>query len=157
MKILQIKPTSYAQTIITKRFKANTSSNKDVVVINSMLNPKTTYPHDIVNKIHSLDQDLIIVSFFISQVKKRNTLDWYSINEHGNKKIFLIVGDCATCTYKASQDIFELNERGLDAHLVTFSEMENLIIPKLRENFKNRILFMDDLMFNDNLFKQLSN
>jgi|TARA_B110000240_G_scaffold124917_1_gene139197 hypothetical protein len=157
MKILQIKPTSYAQTIITKRFKANTSSNKDVVVINSMLNPKTTYPQDIVNKIHSLDQDLIIVSFFISQVKKRNTLDWYSINEHGNKKIFLIVGDCATCTYKASQDIFELNERGLDAHLVTFSEMENLIIPKLRENFKNRILFMDDLMFNDNLFKQLSN
>ena len=157
MKILQIKPTSYAQTIITKRFKANTSSNKDVVVINSMLNPKTTYPQDIVNKIHSLDQDLIIVSFFISQVKKRNTLDWYSINEHGNKKIFLIVGDCATCTYKASQDIFELNERGLEAHLVTFSEMENLIIPKLRENFKNRILFMDDLMFNDNLFKQLSN
>jgi|TARA_B110000914_G_scaffold77278_1_gene67901 hypothetical protein len=157
MKILQIKPTSYAQTIITKRFKANTSSNKDVMVINSMLNPKTTYPQDIVNKIHSLDQDLIIVSFFISQVKKRNTLDWYSINEHGNKKIFLIVGDCATCTYKASQDIFELNERGLDAHLVTFSEMENLIIPKLRENFKNRILFMDDLMFNDNLFKQLSN
>ena len=157
MKILQIKPTSYAQTIITKRFKANTSSNKDVVVINSMLNPKTTYPQDIVNKIHSLDQDLIIVSFFISQVKKRNTLDWYSINEHGNKKIFLIVGDCATCTYKASQDIFELNERGLDAHLVTFSEMENLIIPKLRENFKNRILFMDDLTFNDNLFKQLSN
>mgnify|MGYP006092068121 CR=1 FL=1 len=157
MKILQIKPTSYAQTIITKRFKANTSSNKDVVVINSMLNPKTTYPHDIVNKIHSLDRDLIVVSFFISQVKKRNTLDWYSINEHGNKKIFLIVGDCATCTYKASQDIFELNERGLDAHLVTFSEMENLIIPKLRENFKNRILFMDDLMFNDNLFKQLSN
>jgi len=157
MKILQIKPTSYAQTIITKRFKANTSSNKDVMVINSMLNPKTTYPQDIVNKIHSLDQDLIIVSFFISQVKKRNTLDWYSINEHGNKKIFLIVGDCATCTYKASQDIFELNERGLEAHLVTFSEMENLIIPKLRENFKNRILFMDDLMFNDNLFKQLSN
>jgi hypothetical protein len=157
MKILQIKPTSYAQTIITKRFKANTSSNKDVMVINSMLNPKTTYPQDIVNKIHSLDQDLIIVSFFISQVKKRNTLDWYSINEHGNKKIFLIVGDCATCTYKASQDIFELNKRGLDAHLVTFSEMENLIIPKLRENFKNRILFMDDLMFNDNLFKQLSN
>ena len=157
MKILQIKPTSYAQTIITKRFKANTSSNKDVMVINSMLNPKTTYPQDIVNKIHSLDQDLIIVSFFISQVKKRNTLDWYSINEHGNKKIFLIVGDCATCTYKASQDIFELNERGLDAHLVTFSEMENLIIPKFRENFKNRILFMDDLMFNDNLFKQLSN
>jgi hypothetical protein len=157
MKILQIKPTSYAQTIITKRFKANTSSNKDVVVINSMLNPKTTYPQDIVNKIHSLDRDLIVVSFFISQVKKRNTLDWYSINEHGNKKIFLIVGDCATCTYKASQDIFELNERGLDAHLVTFSEMENLIIPKLRENFKNRILFMDDLMFNDNLFKQLSN
>jgi len=157
MKILQIKPTSYAQTIITKRFKANTSSNKDVMVINSMLNPKTTYPQDIVNKIHSLDQDLIIVSFFISQVKKRNTLDWYSINEHGNKKIFLIVGDCATCTYKASQDIFELNERGLDAHLVTFSEMENLIIPKLRENFKNRILFMDDLTFNDNLFKQLSN
>ena len=157
MKILQIKPTSYAQTIITKRFKANTSSNKDVMVINSMLNPKTTYPQDIVNKIHSLDQDLIIVSFFISQVKKRNTLDWYSINEHGNKKIFLIVGDCATCTYKASQDIFELNERGLEAHLVTFSEMENLIIPKLRENFKNRILFMDDLTFNDNLFKQLSN
>ena len=157
MKILQIKPTSYAQTIITKRFKANTSSNKDVVVINSMLNPKTTYPQDIVNKIHSLDRDLIVVSFFISQVKKRNTLDWYSINEHGNKKIFLIVGDCATCTYKASQDIFELNKRGLDAHLVTFSEMENLIIPKLRENFKNRILFMDDLMFNDNLFKQLSN
>ena len=153
MKILQIKPTSYAQTIITKRFKANTSSNKDVVVINSMLNPKTTYPQDIVNKIHSLDRDLIVVSFFISQVKKRNTLDWYSINEHGNKKIFLIVGDCATCTYKASQDIFELNEAFASQSLAVMRELN----PKLRENFKNRILFMDDLMFNDNLFKQLSN
>tara|TARA_B110000444_G_scaffold61813_1_gene57819 strand:+ start:4693 stop:5166 length:474 start_codon:yes stop_codon:yes gene_type:complete len=156
MKVLQILPTNSESISLKKKLDSLTYQNKDILIINSMLNPETTYPQNLVNQINSLDKKIIVDVLSISQVKKRNTLDWFSVKDHGDKKIFLIVGDCATCTYKASQDIFELNERGLDAYLVTFSEMKNLIIPKLFEIFETKTLFIDDLLFKDNLFKKIN-
>jgi hypothetical protein len=154
MKILQIRPVNYDQVEVVGRTKHNSTISKEVLIINSMLNPQTDSPKTLINILENFDVEIDINLQFVSQVMKRNTIEWYSEKKYKSKTIFLIVGDCATCTYKASQDIYELNERRINAFLVTFSEMENLIIKKLYSKYKNKVLFMDNQFFEDSIQQQ---
>ena len=121
-----------------------------------MLNPITKYPQEIMQIINNFDSEIALEVKLISQVEKKNIAEWYEDVEGSPKNIFLIVGDCATCTYKASQDIFSLNERGINSHLLTFKEMNSLIFSKLKKQYIKNILFMDDQIFNERLIKVIS-
>ena len=151
MKILQISPINHDQVEDTPAAKSKKIISKEVLIVNSMLDPKTEIQNTLKNIIENFDEEIIVEFKFVSQVMKKNTIEWLSEKEHKNKTIFLIVGDCATCTYKGSQDIYELNEKEIDAFLVTFSEMKNLITQKLYKTYANRIFFIDKQFFKDRL------
>jgi hypothetical protein len=106
--------------------------------------------------INNFDSEIVVELKSISQVEKKNIGEWYIESEGSPKNIFLIVGDCATCTYKASQDIFTLNERGINSHLLTFKEMNSLIFSKLKKQYLKKILFVDDSIFNERLIKAIN-
>lgn len=156
MKIIQISPTSYDEAIIKKSNIKNVSFNKKILIVNSMLNPNTKYPQEIMQIINNFDSEIVVELKSISQVEKKNIGEWYIDTEGSPKNIFLIVGDCATCTYKASQDIFTLNERGINSHLLTFKEMNSLIFSKLKKQYLKKILFVDDSIFNERLIKAIN-
>lgn len=151
MKVLQISPINYHQVEDSQAVKSKKIFNKEVLIVNSMLNPKTEMPKSLKNILENFDEEIIVEFQFVSQVMKKNTIEWLSERDHKNKTIFLIVGDCATCTYKGSQDIYELNEKGINAFLLTFSEMNNLIDQKLYKKYKNRIFFIDKQFFKERL------
>ena len=156
MKVIQISPTSSDEVIIKKSNINNISYNKKILIVNSMLNPITKYPQEIMQIINNFDSEIALEVKLISQVEKKNIAEWYEDVEGSPKNIFLILGDCATCTYKASQDIFSLNERGISSHLLTFKEMNSLIFSKLKKQYIKNILFMDDQIFNERLIKVIS-
>ena len=155
LKLIQISPTSYDEAIIKKSNIKNVSFTKKILIVNSMLDPNTKYPQEIMQIINNFDSNIAIEVQSISQVEKKNIGEWYAGVEGSPKNILLIVGDCATCTYKASQDIFTLNERGINSHLLTFKEMNSLIISKLKKQYIKKILFVDDSRFNELLIKSI--
>ena len=108
MKVLQILPTNSESISLKKKLDSLTYQNKDILIINSMLNPETTYPQNLVNQINSLDKKIIVDVLSISQVKKRNTLDWFSVKDEGLKEFIRLSGS----NPEMWRDIFELNERG---------------------------------------------
>ena len=154
MKFMQISPTYYEKTLPGRSIEQNKIIGTQVVIVNSMLNPNTKYPKMLTDLFKNLDKEVNIEIKNVSQVAKKKTIEWYSIQEDKSKAVFIIVGDCATCTYKASQDVHELNKQNVNAYLLTFKEMENLIIKKLSIEYKNKILFIDDELFQNILKKQ---
>ena len=75
MKILQIRPVNYDQVEVVGRTKHNSTISKEVLIINSMLNPKTDSPKTLINILENFDVEIDINLQFVSQVMKRNTIE----------------------------------------------------------------------------------
>ena len=91
MKVIQISPTSPEEAIIKKSNINNISYNKKILIVNSMLNPITKYPQEIMQIINNFDSEIALEVKLISQVEKKNIAEWYEDVEGSPKNIFLIV------------------------------------------------------------------
>ena len=70
--------------------------------------------------------------------------------------MIIVVGDCATCTFKASQDTKELNDRNVPTYLITFSEMKSLIFQDTLYEYPEKLIYFDEKNFIGKLKKEFS-
>ena len=82
MKILQISPINHDQVEDTPAAKSKKIISKEVLIVNSMLDPKTEIPNTLKNIIENFDEEIIVEFKFVSQVMKKNTIEWLSEKEH---------------------------------------------------------------------------
>ena len=79
MKILQIRPVNYDQVEVVGRTKHNSTISKEVLIINSMLNPETDSPKTLINILEkfffleyefnpTLEQKITLSLFFLKYV-----------------------------------------------------------------------------------------
>ena len=72
LKLIQISPTSYDEAIIKKSNIKNVSFTEKILIVNSMLDPNTKYPQEIMQIINNFDSDIAVEVQSISQVEKKN-------------------------------------------------------------------------------------
>jgi hypothetical protein len=149
MNFIQIKPKddSEIKKIVSLPYFGK-NRYKKILIVNSMLNPSSKFHIKIYDFFYEMNRSISIDTRNVSQVEKTDVLDM-GINQLDYDLIFVVVGDCATCTYKASQDIVSLNDEKIESYLVTFNEMESLIDKRLKLKYENKILYFDTKNFLD--------
>ncbi len=149
MNLIQIKPKDDLE--IKKSVNLPYFENKrykKILIVNSMLNPSSKFHIKIFDFFDKLNRGISIDNRNVSQVEKTDVLG-SGINQLAYDLIFIVVGDCATCTYKASQDIVSLNDKKIESYLVTFKEMESLIDKRVKSKYENKVLYFDTENFLD--------
>jgi hypothetical protein len=146
VKFLLVKPHNENSITLSKiQNQKRVEESESILIINSMLNPLSKWSSLIKKSFEKDFEKIKIDELNVSQVKKKNILDWKENNfEYDHYAI--VVGDCATCTFKASQDVLQLIISGNNSTLYTFQEMEPLIIDQLKNNYSKNIQFIDDLI-----------
>ena len=91
----------------------------------------------------------------ISQVDKKTSIEWFDFSTTYDS-VIIVVGDCATCTFKASQDTKELNDRNVPTYLITFSEMKSLIFQDTLNEYPEKLIYFDEKNFIEKLKKEFS-
>lgn len=154
INILQVKPyIDYVSTSTPKAVQDNIKSS--ILLIDSMLNPNSQLHLELHKILNSLHKNLKIDFKKISQVDKKKSIEWFDFSSRYDL-VIIFVGDCATCTFKASQDIKELNDKNVLTFLITFSEMKSLIDQYTIKKYPEKLFYFDEENFIDKLQKEFS-
>ena len=154
INVIQVKPHSdYLPSIISKAEK-NISKSK-VLLVNSMLNPNSQAHLKVEGLLSQFDSAFKIDVKKISQVDKKTPIEWFDFSTTYDS-VIIVVGDCATCTFKASQDTKELNDRNVPTYLITFSEMKSLIFQDTLNEYPEKLIYFDEKNFIEKLKKEFS-
>ena len=154
IKVIQVKPRQ--DYLLSTTFKVeNDISKSKVLLVDSMLNPNSQAHLKVEDILNGFDVTFKIDKRKISQVDKKTTIEWFDFSSTYDS-VIIVVGDCATCTFKASQDIKELNDRNIPTYLVTFSEMKSLVFQDTLKIYPERLFYIDEENFIKKLKKEFS-
>ena len=154
IKVIQVKPRQ--DYLLSTTFKVeNDISKSKVLLVDSMLNPNSQAHLKVEDILNGFDVTFKIDKRKISQVDKKTTIEWFDFSSTYDS-VIIVVGDCATCTFKASQDIKELNDRNIPTYLVTFSEMKSLVFQDTLKIYPERLFYFDKENFIKKLKKEFS-
>jgi len=154
IKVIQVKPRQ--DYLLSTTFKVeNDISKSKVLLVDSMLNPNSQAHLKVEDILNGFDVTFKIDKRKISQVDKKTTIEWFDFSSTYDS-VIIVVGDCATCTFKASQDIKELNDRNIPTYLITFSEMKSLVFQDTLKIYPERLFFIDEENFIKKLKKEFS-
>ena len=154
IKVIQVKPRQDYLPSITFKVENDISKSK-VLLVDSMLNPNSQAHLKVEDILNGFDVTFKIDKRKISQVDKKTTIEWFDFSSTYDS-VIIVVGDCATCTFKASQDIKELNDRNIPTYLITFSEMKSLIFQDTLKIYPERLFYIDEENFIKKLKKEFS-
>jgi len=154
IKVIQVKPRQDYLPSITFKVENDISKSK-VLLVDSMLNPNSQAHLKVEDILNGFDVTFKIDKRKISQVDKKTTIEWFDFSSTYDS-VIIVVGDCATCTFKASQDIKELNDRNIPTYLVTFSEMKSLVFQDTLKIYPERLFYFDEENFIKKLKKEFS-
>ena len=154
IKVIQVKPQQ--DYLLSTTFKVeNDISKSKVLLVDSMLNPNSQAHLKVEDILNGFDVTFKIDKRKISQVDKKTTIEWFDFSSTYDS-VIIVVGDCATCTFKASQDIKELNDRNIPTYLITFSEMKSLVFQDTLKTYPERLFYIDEENFIKKLKKEFS-
>ena len=154
IKVIQVKPRQ--DYLLSTTFKVeNDISKSKVLLVDSMLNPNSQAHLKVEDILNGFDATFKIDKRKISQVDKKTTIEWFDFSSTYDS-VIIVVGDCATCTFKASQDIKELNDRNIPTYLITFSEMKSLVFQDTLKTYPERLFYIDEENFIKKLKKEFS-
>lgn len=154
IKVIQVKPRQ--DYLLSTTFKVeNDISKSKVLLVDSMLNPNSQAHLKVEDILNGFDVTFKIDKRKISQVDKKTTIEWFDFSSTYDS-VIIVVGDCATCTFKASQDIKELNDRNIPTYLITFSEMKSLVFQDTLKIYPERLFYIDEENFIKKLKKEFS-
>ena len=154
IKVIQVKPRQDYLPSATFKVENDISKSK-VLLVDSMLNPNSQAHLKVEDILNGFDVTFKIDKRKISQVDKKTTIEWFDFSSTYDS-VIIVVGDCATCTFKASQDIKELNDRNIPTYLVTFSEMKSLVFQDTLKIYPERLFYIDEENFIKKLKKEFS-
>ena len=154
IKVIQVKPRQDYLPSATFKVENDISKSK-VLLVDSMLNPNSQAHLKVEDILYGFDVTFKIDKRKISQVDKKTTIEWFDFSSTYDS-VIIVVGDCATCTFKASQDIKELNDRNIPTYLITFSEMKSLVFQDTLKIYPERLFYIDDENFIKKLKKEFS-
>ena len=154
IKVIQVKPRQDYLPSATFKVENDISKSK-VLLVDSMLNPNSQAHLKVEDILNGFDVTFKIDKRKISQVDKKTTIEWFDFSSTYDS-VIIVVGDCATCTFKASQDIKELNDRNIPTYLITFSEMKSLVFQDTLKIYPERLFYIDDENFIKKLKKEFS-
>ena len=154
IKVIQVKPRQDYLPSITFKVENDISKSK-VLLVDSMLNPNSQAHLKVEDILNGFDVTFKIDKRKISQVDKKTTIEWFDFSSTYDS-VIIVVGDCATCTFKASQDIKELNDRNIPTYLITFSEMKSLVFQDTLKIYPERLFYFDEENFIKKLKKEFS-
>ena len=154
IKVIQVKPRQDYLPSATFKVENDISKSK-VLLVDSMLNPNSQAHLKVEDILYGFDVTFKIDKRKISQVDKKTTIEWFDFSSTYDS-VIIVVGDCATCTFKASQDIKELNDRNIPTYLVTFSEMKSLVFQDTLKIYPERLFYFDEENFIKKLKKEFS-
>ena len=154
IKVIQVKPRQ--DYLLSTTFKVeNDISKSKVLLVDSMLNPNSQAHLKVEDILNGFDVTFKIDKRKISQVDKKTTIEWFDFSSTYDS-VIIVVGDCATCTFKASQDIKELNDRNIPTYLITFSEMKSLVFQDTLKIYPEMLFYIDEENFIKKLKKEFS-
>tara|TARA_Y100000591_G_scaffold180780_1_gene156191 strand:- start:189 stop:656 length:468 start_codon:yes stop_codon:yes gene_type:complete len=154
IKVIQVKPRQDYLPSATFKVENDISKSK-VLLVDSMLNPNSQAHLKVEDILNGFDVTFKIDKRKISQVDKKTTIEWFDFSSTYDS-VIIVVGDCATCTFKASQDIKELNDRNIPTYLITFSEMKSLVFQDTLKIYPERLFYIDEENFIKKLKKEFS-
>tara|TARA_B100000674_G_scaffold47891_1_gene33044 strand:- start:445 stop:912 length:468 start_codon:yes stop_codon:yes gene_type:complete len=154
IKVIQVKPRQDYLPSATFKVENDISKSK-VLLVDSMLNPNSQAHLKVEDILNGFDVTFKIDKRKISQVDKKTTIEWFDFSSTYDS-VIIVVGDCATCTFKASQDIKELNDRNIPTYLITFSEMKSLVFQDTLKIYPERLFYFDEENFIKKLKKEFS-
>tara|TARA_B100001989_G_scaffold240325_1_gene205295 strand:+ start:64 stop:531 length:468 start_codon:yes stop_codon:yes gene_type:complete len=154
INVIQVKPHSDYLPSTTSKAKKDISKSK-VLLVNSMLNPNSQAHLKVEDLLSRFDSAFKIDVKKISQVDKKTPIEWFDFSTTYDS-VIIVVGDCATCTFKASQDTKELNDRNVPTYLITFSEMKSLIFQETLNEYSEKLIYFDEKNFIEKLKKEFS-
>ena len=154
IKVIQVKPLQDYLPANTSKMQNNISKSK-VLLVDSMLNPSSQAHLKVEGILNGFESTFKIDMKKISQVAKKSTIEWFDFSSTYDS-VIIIVGDCATCTFKASQDTKELNDRNVPTYLITFSEMKSLIFQDTLNEYPEKLIYFDEKNFIGKLKKEFS-
>ena len=154
IKAIQVKPRSDYLPSTTSKVQRDISKSK-VLLIDSMLNPNSQAHLRVKDILSRFDTAFKIDVKKISQVDKKTPIEWFDFSTTYDS-VIIVVGDCATCTFKASQDTKELNDRNVPTYLITFSEMKSLIFQDTLHEYPEKLIYFDEKNFIEKLKKNFS-
>ena len=154
IKLIQVKPRRDYLPGTTLKMQNDISKSK-VLLVDSMLNPNSQAHLKVEGILNEFDSTFKIDMKKISQVHKKKTIEWFDFSSTYDS-VIIVVGDCATCTFKASQDTKELNDRNVPTYLITFSEMKSLVFQDTLNIYPERLFYFDEENFIEKLKKEFS-
>lgn len=154
IKVIQVKPRSDYLLSATPKVQKDIPKSK-VLLVNSMLNPSSQAHLRVKGILSRFDIAFKIDVKKISQVDKKTPIEWFDFSTTYDS-VIIVVGDCATCTFKASQDTKELNDRNVPTYLITFSEMKSLIFQDTLNDYPEKLICFDEKNFIEKLKKEFS-
>ena len=154
IKVIQVKPRSDYLLSATPKVQKDIPKSK-VLLVNSMLNPNSQAHLRVKGILSRFDIAFKIDVKKISQVDKKTPIEWFDFFTTYDS-VIIVVGDCATCTFKASQDTKELNDRNVPTYLITFSEMKSLIFQDTLNDYPEKLICFDEKNFIEKLKKEFS-
>ena len=154
INVIQVKPHSDYLPSTKSKAKKDISKSK-VLLVNSMLNPNSQAHLKVEGLLSQFDSAFKIDVKKISQVDKKTSIEWFDFSTTYDS-VIIVVGDCATCTFKASQDTKELNDRNVPTYLITFSEMKSLIFQETLNKYPEKLIYFDEKNFIEKLKKEFS-
>ncbi len=154
IKLIQVKPRRDYLPGTTLKMQNDISKSK-VLLVDSMLNPNSQAHLKVEGILNEFDSTFKIDMKKISQVHKKTTIEWFDFSSTYDS-VIIVVGDCATCTFKASQDTKELNDRNVPTYLITFSEMKSLVFQDTLNIYSERLFYFDEENFIEKLKKEFS-
>ena len=154
INVIQVKPHSDYLPSTKSKAKKDISKSK-VLLVNSMLNPNSQAHLKVEDLLSRFDSTFKMDIKKISQVDKKIPIEWFDFSTTYDS-VIIVVGDCATCTFKASQDTKELNDRNVPTYLITFSEMKSLIFQETLNEYPEKLIYFDEKNFIEKLKKEFS-